>query len=146
MENGKVYRPDYAWMWAKYEAIHGQCTYRSQSTVDCYFKPLSTCWDKQLSSPEDVLTPISEEQKLQLDPMIFPTTGAFDSCAIAARVKKSLQWVQGNVLHYIMRPNSRLKHQIDTSAKQIFELIEHEKGIFIGVHVRGSYGIEWRLY
>ena len=148
LEQNKIFRPSYDWIWAT--ANQENCTFQGLATLDCYFKPLSRCGkfkDTKLvnpSAPSNILLSSADLARH----LLFAPIGV-DSCELAARAKKSLQWVHGNILHYLVRPNEQLQIEVQTRAKDVFDFTRKLKddnksgGIIIGVHIRGKDSYEF---
>lgn len=155
IEMGYVYRPEHTWKWADNE--HEHCTF-AKPYFDCYFEPFSSCFVNQSSIKNDSRTPIP------LLPESFPQTNLIlfqklqgDSCNMAAKMNKSLQWIHGNFLHYLTRPNQKVAAFIELRKKYITDvrnLTSQQLSVdnssssnnigktisssIIGVHVRGG--------
>jgi hypothetical protein len=134
LEQGKFYRPNYEWEWA--DKNSSTCTFSGIPSLDCYFKPLTQCGinnsyiDKEsLNSNSIDLSLIPEMQNIK----------SIDSCIIAKNLKKSLQFIHGNIIHYIIRQNKDLEELINIKRNEIFKIKSNiSSNIIVGVHIRGG--------
>lgn len=127
-EKGCYYRPNYLWSWASEQPMT-QCTL-GKPTLDCYFQPLSKCNIEHINGN---LTTLEIPKPMDFKPKTI------DSCGLAKWAKKSLQWVHGNILHYMMRPNIASHKVISERLNMVYQHIkEGSNSSLIGVHIRGG--------
>jgi hypothetical protein len=150
LEHGQIYRPTFEWIWAN--ADPSNCTILGKPWLDCYFKPLSCCsvdksagmrlseWDGIQNQPG---SPSYETEKSTFLKYLEFAPTALDSCELAKRAKKSLQWVHSNIIYYISRPSVLLQAEIEDRAKEFLSYLDgselrSKNGLTIGVHIRGT--------
>jgi hypothetical protein len=135
LESNCIYRPDGWWIWS--EQGNGNCTL-GQSAIDCYFQPFSTCG---LSNPSVALTIHYNESAMPVvnHTAVFQsfTPNTRDSCGLAEYMKRSLQWVHGQVIHYFMRPRADINETIQSRLHQVYADLPKNNSI-IAVHFRGG--------
>ena len=129
IEMGKIYRPQgkiemHQWIWAEEEA--SLCTMRIR-TVDCFSEPLSTCtmeshYNTMLTHQE--LHTLSQ-QDMQL---ALKFSGPTDVCGLARSSYKPVQWVHGQLLHYLLRPNLATAAEIELRLQKVYGRYTGEVG------------------
>lgn len=122
IELNLVYRPSGSkgilqWLWA--DDSPDQCSLE-QRTVDCFFEPLSSCTMEQYDNPDVIRSPRDPPLKESERESALWIATAGDVCSISKVFKKPIQWVHGQNLHYLMRPNQRLMPFIMDRVKQIY--------------------------
>ena len=124
LESNRIYRPSGHWAWADPNV----CPLK---TVDCYFRPLSSCGLQTLGNMN--LFTAEEQNQYNESTQIFGRESQ-DSCSLARKAKKPLQWIHGSLLHYIMRPSEHLRSEIHAAVVDVRR--QAGNGSLIGVHIR----------
>ena len=124
LESNQIYRPTGHWAWADPKV----CPLK---TVDCYFQPFSSCGLQSVGNIN--VTAVAERNRYKASTQIFGRESQ-DTCSLARKAKKPLQWIHGSLLHYIMRPNENLRSEIHAAIIDVKQ--KAGSGSFIGVHIR----------
>jgi hypothetical protein len=153
----KVYRPTKHWLWADSDPL--KCTL-NMSSLDCYFQLLSSCGknplDAKLENEERASTLYCKSSLHVSKGTTLDGNSADTICALAQVWSKPIIWVYGQLIDYIIRPNSYLRDFIrhrselvfnDTSSKHLMYAtspppphqtpVGHRNGAIIGIHIRG---------
>ena len=143
IEEDKVYRPSHHWLWA--DLNNSKCTdYRLNRTIDCYFRPLTLCGLKQANghTQQSSLNDRTKVAVLPASSVAMLPVLAMDSCTMAARNKKTLQWIHGSFLHYLMQYNvdtaRDVQRRVDAMFPQTLMNVTTTDTSYIGVHIRGG--------
>jgi hypothetical protein len=139
-EHGSIYRPSSTYNWA--DADPANCTFPGIASVECYYEPLSTCpgLPNAVLPTEYALAKSPEQLEHDRSFCNFAT----DSCTLARLAKKSLQWVQSNIIYYATKPNSAVQAEISRRGAEVERylasaVVQERKGSTISVHIRGAW-------
>lgn len=129
IEMGIIYLSTEKFIWADDDS--NACTMNMQ-TISCYLQPMTTCSDND-----------SLAMKFR-DPMVNITeslnaisNSPLDSCSMARLAKKSLMWVNGQFLMFLMRPREDILIDIKATTNPILNYRKDNESI-IAVHIRGG--------
>jgi hypothetical protein len=148
LETGNAYHPMDNYFWArpysyKVESFFNKsdsvtvvknqnCTL-NKPRVDCYFEEISNCDNPKVNT--------QDEYKTTLGRMLWDTPPApktpMDACRLAKKLKKSLAWVAGEYLRYIIRPRSDVLHKM-SKYRMLPKKSELNGTSIITIHYRGG--------
>ena len=138
-EHGSIYRPYFTYPWA--EGDNTNCTFPGIGSVECYFQPLSNCHLPSGAIVDPIYRNKLTTEEIKKDIEFCPWTA--DSCTLARIAKKSLQWVHGNYLHYLVRFNHIVQAEFEHRGAAILAYLNSQEfkkrnGATISVHIRGN--------
>jgi hypothetical protein len=143
IEFGLIYRPMRPWKWA---SNANNCTY-NMTSLDCYLTELSSC-GLNLTTASGTGTaaillrdaqPMNRDDRVtELGRLLAEKGNATNICIIAQTLKKSMAWVAGQYLVYLLRPRDHIQQQIDQRIHGIFNTIDRTRYSTITVHYRGG--------
>lgn len=140
IEMGKIYRPigQYHWVWAEYSEPKN-CSL-GLGDIDCFFKPLSNCTFNIINSfdsnawEEDI-----KSIDINLGREYAKHLGFRDICTAAKYTKKSVQWVHGQYVEYIIRSRTDIAPMILLRKNMVFEHITNKSHeLSVSVQYRGQ--------
>jgi hypothetical protein len=105
-------------------------------SLDCYFHGISNCHidaSKVKLSSESV----DHDDRTTTFGRMLPAQGA-DICTVARLTKKSIAWVAGQYLSYIVRPRYEILEEISQRNSQIFDGVDRRHYSTITVHYRAG--------
>jgi hypothetical protein len=141
---GRVYRPMQNYVWAN---LPDMCTL-NVPYLDCYFEEVSNCGlpPRNISSSIHVEPNNLDDMKTALGKIMFPAGSYKDEsppsptiCQLAKATKKSMAWIAGEMLNYIIRPIPSIRTAVDARKKLVFSSVDRTKYSTIAVHDRGEF-------
>lgn len=132
IESNQIFVSREDFLWADDDA--NNCTLQVK-TVDCYFEPTSTCGYGDRSKTDPYI-----RTDINLNASLHAFINApIDSCTMAKKAKKSLIWVYGQFLKYLIRPRRDVLEEVRTVTDPILSLRgKHENSSILAVHIRGG--------
>jgi hypothetical protein len=121
MERNFIYRPDEenlpnkppgVWIWADHNK--SACTLNIRS-IDCFAQPMSVCGIDENSI-------ISQKAMIQKDLRAY-STEPLDSCGMAAKSRKSIQWVAAQFTFYMTRLGDNVKDEVIERRDWVFNSV-----------------------
>lgn len=148
--SNSIYRPDGStgsaihpgkWVWAPDSDKVYNCTF-AVPAVDCYFVPLSDCgYQKHPTANWFRFVNNATDASIAENLAAFSTT-AMDICTLAATMKKSVQWVHGQFMHYFTRYRPDIRDQVNERTHAFLGASSSkawmDKSSSVAVHVRGD--------
>lgn len=137
VELGKIYRPSGHWHWAEY-SNQNNCSL-GYGAIDCFFEPLSTCENLIINSFDKVAISNLQNIDVTTGKALALHLGSQDICTSAKYMKKSVQWVHGQYVDYLIRPRTDILPDIAFRVNEVFKYIKNSSiEATIGVHYRGQ--------
>jgi hypothetical protein len=130
IEGGNIFRPHSGkwqhqnpFLWSDLHAEN--CTLGLQS-IDCYFQPLSVCGvhSKEAEIAINALDQSTVDHQLEL----FSFSPSSDVCSLARTMKKSMVWIYGAVMHYLLRPSRSIMQPVYERILQVFPFTTSNNG------------------
>lgn len=125
-----IYRPTSTFAFADFDPKN--CTL-GISSIDCYFKPMSTCGFEKVANPLDIRSDVNIKEVLGN----FSVTHG-DVCTLGRLLQKPIQWVHAQFIDYMMRPRHDIAEDIQKRLDIVYakKRLNPDKSSVIGVHVR----------
>lgn len=131
IELNRVYVSKEIFLWADEESSH--CTLQTK-TIDCYFEPISTCGHGNLS----VVEAYKRSDINVASTLTNFIHDAVDTCTMAKTIHKSLIWVYGQFLKYLIRPRKDIMVEIRKLTNSFLSLRSPTSSV-LAVHIRGGH-------
>ena len=133
-DQGKIYRPTVDYFWA----LHSQGCTLNRTSFDCYTYELSTCGldTQNLTGIESMSR---DDRDTILGKMLAPNMETTDVCLLGLTLKKSIAWVAGQLLRYVMRLRPDVKERVHDRNKNVFADIQTSTQSTISVHYRAGH-------
>jgi len=135
IEVNQIYRPSALFKWSESPS---NCTF-GKPMIDCFFEPISPCFQKGVESPISTGKFASSYAALGwnvTDGMKFGKN--MDTCRMGALSKKSLQWVHGQFFIYIMRLRKDIEIEVNELVDRILNQFNRKNESYIGWNFRGG--------
>lgn len=104
------------------------------ATVDCFFMPLTMCPNQEHASKYARKNFNFSSALLEFSGEI--SHNKLNVCEMAKKAGKSLQWIQGQALIYLMRPRPDIAARVQERVAPILAKRNSKKESMIAVHVR----------
>lgn len=140
IELGQIYRPKNNIKIIGYNNIHN-CSL-GLGAIDCFFKPISRCEAKKHHVYDIQAVDELDTMDLSTGKEIALTLGGHDICAAAKYMKKSVQWIHGQYLDFMIQSRLDIASNITRRKNEILDIVKQkESGMSIGVYVEGIHQI-----
>lgn len=139
IEFGLIYRPMRPWKWAS-NAVN--CTY-NQTSLDCYFQEFSSCGMNESQAVTRDARPMNlDDRYTKLGQLLLESNNHENNhtniCILAKTLKKSMAWVAGQYILYLLHPRDYIQMQIDRRIHGIFDTVDRTRYSTITVHYRSG--------
>jgi len=132
LEKGQIFRPPDGYLWADNNKDY--CTNGLQS-YDCYFHSFSNCNIDPSKATEQVSLTNNKLIQNHQQPYRQKMSSSISLCNLAKHYAKPIQWVMGQLIHYMTRPSADLKMLIDGRVHEILSKIPNNTYMF-AAHIR----------